>query len=349
MNEHESGDGPDLTFDSLMARMGVKRIKGQAKAVANKRPRKDQRGQEAAEERAPRAKVAPVAPEVEPVAPPPAVEPAPAVAPAVEAPAAEPEPVEPAVQGAEVTDLRRLLLALADERDAMAEEISHLRSLLAGTRLEALGLRAQVGADLHPGAPAPSLSDVLSNRGIMGADEAAFLLRALAESRLLGELVPLLAPADAGALSSFLRERVCLLCGAATCPAPSGRVRLVVPAARCEVCGGGDVARAIRRFIDGCLVHGFTRVAIAGGAPIAHRQLREMIEHRSVSLRLVPGDPALAASRSLVGDTDLDLVVVWGSAPRVQGSGVRPRLLRAQATTIAGMLEEVAERLLADE
>ena len=120
----------------------------------------------------------------------------------------------------------------------------------------------------------------------------------------------------------------------------------------CDTCGGSDIRREARRFVDACLNHGTTRVTIVGGSPKYHRQLRELVQHRVLKLRLVPGDARRSLRQARDDLRGSDLVIIWGatvldhatSAPYTQQRELG-RLHTVQQRGITSMLGAVVDHL----
>lgn len=337
-------------FDDLMSQMGVRRLDDKK---GGKRKKKTQgRGPAPAAPQARRARTAP--------APAPAPAAAPAVAPAV----APTPPAAPAREVAglrdEVSRLRAELQAARDRATGLSAEVEHLRER-SREQLDALqherdtldaerrGLQRRL--EQAKGAvpePVPDLPTLLSQRGLKGELEAARLFAAVGEARRTGELVRLLEPVDADRMAGFLEERVVLLGGCDACPSAGGRAVVSVPKERCEVCAGSDVQRAVRTFLDVCLVNGATRVVIVGGSPKYHRQLRELVQHHRVKLTLVSGVARRTTKQAKADQEHNDLVILWGgtlldhSVSELYGDGPA-RVVTVPHRGISLMLQRAAE------
>ena len=185
-----------------------------------------------------------------------------------------------------------------------------------------------------------------------GADEQATVFDGLARQGKLRTFVDQLAPTDAERLTRWLDEHTVLLGDCGDCPGADARAVLRVPRSRCEVCGGSDIRREARRFVDACLNHGTTRVTIVGGSPKYHRQLRELVQHRVLKLRLVPGDARRSLRQARDDLRGSDLVIIWGatvldhatSAPYTQQRELG-RLHTVQQRGITSMLGAVVDHL----
>jgi hypothetical protein len=198
-------------------------------------------------------------------------------------------------------------------------------------------------------APAPQLESVLELRGVKGPDEAAFLIRGLLETRQLRGLLEQLQAEDPESLRAWLEDRVALVCEAHRELAPTGRAPLLVPPRRCEACGGTDIKRAIRLFIDAALINGMTRLTIVGGAAKHHRMLRELVEHRALRLQLAPNLASRTPSQIRSDLENSDAVIVWTrgelSEHVAQYSDGGAKIIVCEQESIARMLAEAAERM----
>ncbi|MFT5683776.1 MAG: hypothetical protein ACI8RZ_004708 [Myxococcota bacterium] len=235
---------------------------------------------------------------------------------------------------------------LQEERDAAISRADEIERRFEEQHLHLDRLRRRLSGAEAPASP--RLVDVLEKRGVEGLDEASFLIRGLLASRQLDGLISVLQAEDSTALLAWLEDRVALLCESHTELLPPGRAGLTVPAKRCEVCGGSEIKRSVRDFIDGLLVNGMTRVSIVGGSPRGHRMLRQLVQHRGLKLQLVP-----YLSRRTPGQirSDLDnsdVVLLWqgtGIPQSEQYSGGPARVISVEHRSIARFLGEAAEQL----
>jgi hypothetical protein len=334
-------------YDDLMASMGVRRLDQRSSGKGRGKPK----GKTAAAATRP-----PAARADAPVAPPPRPEPP------------SPTPVDrQELDGmkAEVGRLRGELQAERDRAEGLSAELDHVRGEAAEREAavdalqhqrdtldaERRGLQRRLEiarGDIPP--PAPAVSEILGKRGLLGELEAANLLRAVADARHTGELLRLLEPVDTDRLEQFLDERVALLGGCDDCPSTGGRAVVRVPRERCEVCGGSDIQRGVRSFVDACLVNGLTRVVVVGGSPKYHRQLRELVQHHRLKLTLVSGKARRTARQAKSDQEHNDLVLLWGgtlldhSVSALYGDGPA-RVLTVPHRGISLMLQRAAELL----
>jgi len=362
-------DSADGNFDSLMREMGVRRLdsagggkksgKRKSKGRVARGPARSAASQGAPVTPAPAPAVAPVPAPVRPAPARPApLPPAPGATSASRGPAAASAAVSAGTDQKVLEGLRAELVRLRDGADGLQDEADGLRAELDRVRTERDNLDAErrglqrrlteSQGDVPP--PIPRLSDVFTARGVLGELEAARLLEALIEARRIGQLLELLQPSDVARLEAFLDDRVALLGGCDACPSAMGRAVVTVPRERCDVCAGSDIKRAVRMFIDACLVNGATRVLVVGGSPKYHRQLKELVQHHRLTLELVPGNVQRTKKQAASDQSRVALVILWGatildhSTSALYGDGPA-RVLRIPHRGIGGMLLRVAGML----
>ncbi len=214
------------------------------------------------------------------------------------------------------------------QRDPREKELEEARATIAALRSELEDARRPPPEDPS------SLQTLLDMRGIRGADEARSLLEALAQARLTDALIGELVVRRPDRIAPFLRDKVLLSCGRAECPTIPGLAVLVVPTERCDACGGADVDRARRRFLDACLVHGIVVVGVVGGSVRDQRLLERASTHHRLTLRVFGS----AADARAAG---AQLVIAW-NVPVEAG----PRVIATHARNAVALMDEVAESLL---
>ena len=196
--------------------------------------------------------------------------------------------------------------------------------------------------------PLGSARAAMEARGLVGESELDLVLRALGELHEGASLLGLLSVRDAEALEVWLEDRVAMVC-ASCAPAP-GRAVLQVPPSRCDVCGGSDIRRAVKRFQDAALLSGLGRIVIVGGSPQYHRQLRALLTDPRITLNLIPGDRRRTSRQVAADEAGADLVIVWGatlldhSLSQLYGRH-GGRVITIPHRGIARMLERAAEAL----
>ena len=336
MGEADQDGGDD--FARLMARAGVKPI---GKPPGGRQKRK------AAEPAEGRAVATPGPPP--PVAPSPAPPTAPPAAPLP--PEEDPQLVR--LRAEEILRLQEALQVEKDARQGLEEELALKEAALEETRVHRASLQRALGSLQAEEVPASrSLGEALRQRGLLGEDEAARLLRGLLDQRRIGPLLQALEVTDPEAFDAYLEERLVLLGGCEACPEAGGRVVIEVPKARCEICEGGDIRRIARGFVDQLLLQGIRSVVIVGGSPRYHRQLRELVQHRQITLHLIPGNVRRTLLQAKADEDRAQLVILWGatlldhSVSDLYGRGPA-RLLRIAHRGIGRMLALAGEQLAA--
>ncbi len=197
---------------------------------------------------------------------------------------------------------------------------------------------------------AVSVAALLRERGVLGETEVEQMLRGMVDQHLTGELLSLLSTVRPDQLSALLARRLLLLGGCAACPQLSGRVALSVPKARCEICGGVELAEARRRFYDACLINGLTSVVLVGGAPGEQRVLQELLSDRRVALTLVHGGLRKSAEDVAHDLERVRAVVIW-QGPALLPQAAAPYetftgpVVRVEAPDLAHMLVAAAAAL----
>jgi hypothetical protein len=214
------------------------------------------------------------------------------------------------------------------QKDPREQALEEARATIAA-------LRAELEEAQRPPPEDPSsLQALLETRGIRGADEARGLLEALAQARLTDALVGELVVRRPDRIAPLLRDKVLLSCGRPECPTIPGLAVLVVPAERCDACGGADADRARRRFQDACLVHGILVVGVVGGSVRDQRLLERASTHHRLALRVF----GTATDARAAG---AQLVIGW-NVPVEAG----PRMIATHARNAVALMDEVAESLL---
>lgn len=242
----------------------------------------------------------------------------------------------------ELDDLQVELRALRQELIASRQRQDQLSASYDHARAEAEHLKRKLDESATTARlrePVTGLGEVLAIRGLVGADETALLVRGLGEQRHTATLTQLLCTEHPAILLDLLNDRASLWCGDSACPVPPGRVVLRVAATRCDVCGGGDLRRAVRRFVDAILVTGQRRVTIIGGSPSTHRQVRALIADNRIQLSLIHAEPG-TLSRQLQSARDgADVLVCW--SPHAVND-LPPGVVAVTARPITALLEAIA-------
>ena len=297
----------DLDFEAAMRAMGVRRLEADARPKSKaKRPSRPTPKKSAPKGRAAVARAVPRSTPPRPSPKPPRVQPPPA-------PVAEPSAALLAELAALKEQVARLEANAAATSRALICEQQRSESL-AGELHTATGVVKRLeGALQSSSSPTVTpLSHHLRSRGVLGDSESKQLITALMASGRLDHLAASVAPVAPAEFARWLDENTVLLGDCGQCPSAGSRAVVRVPTARCEVCGGSDIRRDGRKLLDACLNQGITRLTVVGGSPKYHRQLRELIQHHRVKLRLVPGTSRRTRKQARDDIRGSDLVVVWG-------------------------------------
>ena len=197
-------------------------------------------------------------------------------------------------------ELERAIAHIKDERAAAEAKVATLQKRVKRLKKQASAAEAELAK------PRPTVAQVLEDWGFETSAERAqvfgrqdWLERIISEPDLL--------------VATELREevtsgwaRVC-----EQCTAPRATTPLIVTADRCSICGGFDLQREARRFVDAALINGRLRIVIVGRESADHRQVRERVSDKRLILTQLPG--SVKRDRASVRtDTDhADAVVIW--------------------------------------
>jgi hypothetical protein len=328
----------DAGLDDLMSQMGVKKLSGQTR----RRPKRE----------------SPTAPKTTaPKATAPKTTADDKNAPGKSVPA-------PPETGPDEDERARLAQAEMEARARLQEENQRLRDerdaaeaarQLDGERLKQLevernaleGTIRQMGGE--QAVQQATLVGRLGSLGFQGELAQAQLLRGVADARLGREFLSHLLPASVEGLERFLTDRVVRVCGSETCQPPAGRVAVHVSTDRCDLCAGMDVDRAIRNFVDGCLINGWRKVSVVGGRVTAHLLLRKWVRHRRLELDCMALSHGGQLSALLAAHRPCDLLVVWDPAGEVDGQIVGEfdvqHVVRVGVDGLAPMLQDAGRQI----
>jgi hypothetical protein len=219
----------------------------------------------------------------------------------------------PSVAGADterVAELERGLVLAQDGRTSAEAKVAQLKKKV--TRLQ-VALDESEERNRVPGRTAGS---ILVDWGFATADERAELLMV---DGWLERIISTPNLKEAAALRVEISEKFVRVC--ADCHPPAGRTSLSIDRDRCEVCGGFDIDREARRFLDAALINGRLRVIVVGRESKHHRMVRDRVGDPRLVLSLIP---ALAKRETEQARTDVehaDAVVIWDP------QSIRPELL----------------------
>lgn len=184
------------------------------------------------------------------------------------------------------------------------------------------------------------LQDRLEARGLLGADEIERAIGALAQARLLRDVLWTLQVSQPAAFDKVLRERMVLVASPPPSNLPRGVAAVAVADARAELPNAASCERLLARLGEALMQRGLRRVLLFGGAPSMQRLLRDGLDAR-IELTVLPGDErsvgllAIEAQRA-------DVLVCWGAVP--DPDGLPPRLARVDvgSSRLAELVEAVA-------
>ncbi len=244
---------------------------------------------------------------------------------------------------AEVEQLRTQVRQLEDQLAEVRRELSTTRAALEhaqSTPVEAPALPEPASDGVGWGTP---IGDVLHRRGLRGVDEFERAIGVLAQHRLLTDWVGRMRVEPAEPLAKWLRERL-ILAGQ-----PGEGPVVVVSPDRADRADPADVQRWVSRLGEVFLLHGLRRIVIAGGGPLAQRQLRAMDPR--IEIRFFPD----TLRRRIDAESDVartDVVILWGVETDSEADAVystsRAAVIRAPAGDVA-LLVEAVEKALSDE
>lgn len=245
---------------------------------------------------------------------------------------------------AEQTNAAQRQQALQERLDEALRHDAEKGAALARARAELERLQSESSK-----ARVDSLAEVFRSRGLVGEDESVAALRALLDARRFMALQELLEVSDPSAALYLLRSQLALHCGREDCPTPQGLTLLRVSPERCEVCGGSDIRRGLRRFSEALMLEALLRVVIVGGSPSYHRMLRDGVDKR-VDIRLVAGDARRTRSQAQADLSWAQLVIIWGGtildhkvSELYQDS--QARTLRIANRGLSGLLDQATRAL----
>ena len=206
-----------------------------------------------------------------------------------------------APQIARTEALERTLAVAKEERAGAEAKITTLKKRVRRLKAENTALQEALAE------PAKSVAETLVDWGFVTAEERADLL---AQSGWLERIISHPSLADDHGLRTEIEETMVRVCG--SCTPPSGKQSILVPAERCVVCGGVDLASATRTFVDSALLQGRLRIVIVGRTMVEHRAVRRQIGgDKRLVLTQLPGDIRRDIASAQTDVDHADAVVVW--------------------------------------
>jgi hypothetical protein len=235
--------------------------------------------------------------------------------------------------------------ALDSERAAL-ESLARALDLERGAlEAERVSLNAQQGrlraSELLP------MQDLLEERGLRGSDEFERAVAALAQGRLLRDVIWTIRVDSPDLLRRLLNDRMVLVDQVAPDALARAAATVAVSPDRAEVPSAPVLTRSLAAWGEGLLLHGLRRVTLVGGRSLWHRLLREGVDSR-VDLRFVPARSRDGAQAS--ADVErTDLVILWGvqvmPTARVIYNAARAQVIEVEDSGPAEMMAAVINKL----
>jgi hypothetical protein len=154
--------------------------------------------------------------------------------------------------------------------------------------------------------PQVTVAAVLAEWGFESAEERSALLM------LDGMLERIISNPDLGAdeaLRSELVEGVVRVCR--DCSGPKGKLVITVSPPACSTCGGHDINREARRFVDAALINGRLRIVIVGRDTHHHRWVRERVGDKRLVLTHVSAGVRRDVAAVQADVDHADAVIIW--------------------------------------
>jgi hypothetical protein len=209
-------------------------------------------------------------------------------------------PTAPSVDAERVAALERGMALLNEERNSAEAKVAKLKKKVA---------RAQAAleeSEERNRASGPTLGSILSDWGFETADERAELMMM---DGWLERVISTPNLGEAEALREEIAEKFVRICG--DCHPPSGRTALTIDRERCEVCGGFDLDRETRRFLDAALINGRLRIIVVGREIKHHRMVRDRVGDPRLVLTLVPALVKRTPEQARTDVEHADAVIIW--------------------------------------
>ncbi len=225
-------------------------------------------------------------------------------------------------------ELARERAAIAAEREAVEIERQRLSEQVRVLEEANLALQrgrgelAQVAADLDARV-APPLIDVLTERGLRGADEFERALGGMANLRALRDVLPLLQVRDREAMRDALRRSLLLVGGEVPDLLPGDVVGVRVAEERGEIPGWTELRRELGRGAEALMLNGLRHVVLVGVPATWQRLVREAFDPR-IDLRFVAMAPRPG------GDERIDAIVSWDAVGPPTDLDSRPIQVRTR-------------------
>lgn len=135
------------------------------------------------------------------------------------------------------------------------------------------------------------------------------------KQRIAGAKLPQARQLFARRLLKICQRNDCAEAGAALA-AERGRELVPVATAACELCGGSSQRRATQELADELRRRGLTQLAIVGGTPTQHAELRELLAKDGLALRCVDATKGSHSGKEAAALVKwADVVVIWAPTP----------------------------------
>ena len=204
------------------------------------------------------------------------------------------------VDSERTAELERVLGHIKDERAAAESKVATLQKRVKR-------LKKQIAtAETELAKPRLTVSQILAEWGFETAAERA---QVLGREDWLERIISEPDLAEATALKDEVMAGWVRVCE--QCSAPRGKTALIVPAERCSSCGGFDLEREARRFVDAALINGRLRIVIVGRESADHRQVREWVADKRLILTQLPGSVKRDRASVRTDADHADAVVIW--------------------------------------
>lgn len=242
---------------------------------------------------------------------------------------------------ARVVELERAMSFIKDERATAEAKVASLKKKV--KKLKAELSDAETESQRAP----QTVRDVLIEWGFGTVDERQALLmvdgileRIIGASDLSGD----------GTLREDLNRRLVRVCS--SCDVPDQKVAIEVAPDRCVICGGFDLAREARRFVDAALINGRLRIVIVGRGAEQHRWVRQRVGDKRLILTLVPSSVRRNAASAQTDVDHADAVIIWGAdsieATELAVYRTAPRVGEVQVGSMGAFLSAAAAVIASD-
>ena len=205
-----------------------------------------------------------------------------------------------AVDSDRIAALERGIELANTQRDAALKKVKTLRTKV--KRLNAEVERLQAAAD----EPSPSVTDKLHAWGYTTREDRQII--AMTDGWLERVLTEVNGP-DETALEHAMADHFVRVCS--RCLTPEGHTALPTDPEGCICCGGYDLIRETRRFLDAVLINGRLRVLVIGRDAEHQRLIRDQVVDSRLVLTQIPGTSRREPMQAQVDVQHSDAVIIW--------------------------------------